>query len=84
MSKPLTPTEIAKKRAAELKARQQFADLTEREYEALMNERIITESAEIRAEWDEQTRQSRRVGKHRELEVPRSRGGSKRLNGEQL
>lgn len=84
MSKPLSPAEVAKKRAAELKARTQFSGLTEREYEALMDERIITESAEIRAEWDEQTRMSRLVSKNRDLIIPRSRGGSKRMNGEQI
>ena len=86
MSRPrtLSTAEVSKKRAAELKARTQFSGLTEREYEAMMNERIFTESAEIRSEWDESTRQSRLVCKHRELIIPRSRGGSKRMNGEQI
>ena len=51
-------------------------------YEAEMTIQIIVESAAIRAEWDEQTRQQRMVGKKPPLSVPEcSAGSSVRRNG---
>jgi len=69
------------KAAGEARARALWVARIESEYEIEMNERIITVSAEIRAEWDEHTRQSRLVGKPQDFIIPRSRGGSSRING---
>jgi len=72
------------KAAGEARARALWVSRIESEYEIEMNERIITVSAEIRAEWDDHTRASRRVGKPQDFLIPRSRGGSRRLNGKDV
>jgi len=41
----------------------------EKKYEAEMNQRIVTESALIRAEWCDELRESRKVQKGRPLEL---------------
>ena len=46
------------------------AEAKEREWEKQMAERIVTESMQIREEWDEQTRRSRLVCKRIEWQVP--------------
>ena len=46
------------------------AEAREREWEKQMTERIVTESMQIREEWDEQTRLSRLVCKRIEWQVP--------------
>ena len=46
------------------------AEAREREWEKQMAERIVTESMQIREEWDEQTRLSRLVCKRIEWQVP--------------
>jgi hypothetical protein len=46
------------------------AEAKEREWEKQMDERIVTESMQIREEWDEQTRLSRLVCKRIEWQVP--------------
>jgi len=82
-----TPKTVVNKRtkaAGEARARALWVARIESEYEIEMNERIITVSAEIRAEWDDHTRASRMVGKHQDFSVPRSRGGSRRINGKDV
>lgn len=69
---------------AEQIARRHAAEAAEKRFEAEMSERIITESALIRSEWDVQTRNSRRVGRPLDLVVPRSRSGAKRRNGVEI
>ena len=46
------------------------AEAKEREWEKQMTERIVSESMQIREEWDEQTRRSRLVCKRIEWQVP--------------
>ena len=46
------------------------AEAREREWEKQMDERIVTESMQIREEWDEQTRLSRLVCKRIDWQVP--------------
>ena len=46
------------------------AEAKEREWEKQMTERIVSESMQIREEWDEQTRLSRLVCKRIEWQVP--------------
>ena len=46
------------------------AEAREREWEKQMAERIVTESMQIREEWDEQTRLSRLVCKRIDWQVP--------------
>ena len=46
------------------------AEAREREWEKQMTERIVTESMQIREEWDEETRRSRLVCKRIEWQVP--------------
>ena len=46
------------------------AEAKEREWEKQMTERIVTESMQIREEWDEQTRLSRLVCKRIDWQVP--------------
>ena len=46
------------------------AEAREREWEKQMTERIVTESMQIREEWDEQTRLSRLVCKRIDWQVP--------------
>ena len=46
------------------------AEAKEREWEKQMAERIVTESMQIREEWDEQTRLSRLVCKRIDWQVP--------------
>ena len=53
--------------AAMIQARKLLA--AEKNYEAEMNQRIVTESALIRAEWCDVMRESRRVQKGRPLEL---------------
>jgi len=53
--------------AAMIQARKLLA--AEKNYEVEMNERIITESALIRAEWCDELRESRRVQKGEALEL---------------
>lgn len=53
--------------AAMIRAKKLLA--AEKKYEAEMNERIITESALIRAEWCDELRESRRVQKCRLIEL---------------
>jgi len=53
--------------AAMIQARKLLA--VEKNYEAEMNERIVTESALIRAEWCDELRESRRVQKGGPLEL---------------
>lgn len=53
--------------AAMIRAKKLLA--AEKKYEAEMNERIITESALIRAEWCDELRESRRVQKGRPIEL---------------
>ena len=53
--------------AAMIQAKKLLA--AEKKYEAEMNERIVTESALIRAEWCDELRESRRVQKGRPLEL---------------
>ena len=50
--------------------RMSAAEAREREWEKQMTERIVTESMQIREEWDEQTRLSRLVCKRIEWQVP--------------
>jgi len=78
---PPTFEQQRRKREGEARARALYKGRTEAEYEAEMDVRIVTESAAIRAEWDVQTEQSRRVVKTQELEVPRVTCGDARCSG---
>ena len=53
-----------------MRLRMLAAEAREREWEKQMTERIVTESMQIREEWDEQTRLSRLVCKRIEWQVP--------------
>ena len=59
------------------------AEAREREWEKQMDERIVTESMQIREEWDEQTRLSRLVCKRKRIEwqVPRVHQAGETLKG---
>jgi hypothetical protein len=53
-----------------MRLRMLAAEAREREWEKQMTERIVTESMQIREEWDEQTRLSRLVCKRIDWQVP--------------
>ena len=57
------------------------AEAREREWEKQMDERIVTESMQIREEWDEQTRLSRLVCKRIEWQVPGVHQAGESLKG---
>jgi hypothetical protein len=64
---------MASEKTEAMRLRMLAAEAREREWEKQMDERIVTESMQIREEWDEQTRLSRLVCKRKRIEwqVPR-------------
>ena len=61
---------MASEKTEAMRLRMSAAEAREREWEKQMTERIVTESMQIREEWDEQTRRSRLVCKRIEWQVP--------------
>lgn len=61
---------MASEKTEAMRLRMLAAEAREREWEKQMTERIVTESMQIREEWDEQTRRSRLVCKRIEWQVP--------------
>jgi hypothetical protein len=61
---------MASEKTEAMRLRMLAAEAREREWEKQMTERIVTESMQIREEWDEQTRLSRLVCKRIEWQVP--------------
>ena len=61
---------MATEKTEAMRLRMLAAEAREREWEKQMTERIVTESMQIREEWDEQTRLSRLVCKRIEWQVP--------------
>ena len=61
---------MASEKTEAMRLRMLAAEEREREWEKQMAERIVTESMQIREEWDEQTRLSRLVCKRIEWQVP--------------
>jgi hypothetical protein len=61
---------MASEKTEAMRLRMLAAEAREREWEKQMAERIVTESMQIREEWDEQTRLSRLVCKRIEWQVP--------------
>jgi hypothetical protein len=61
---------MASEKTEAMRLRMLAAEAREREWEKQMAERIVTESMQIREEWDEQTRLSRLVCKRIDWQVP--------------
>ena len=61
---------MASEKTEAMRLRMLAAEAREREWEKQMTERIVTESMQIREEWDEQTRLSRLVCKRIDWQVP--------------
>ena len=61
---------MASEKTEAMRLRMLAAEAREREWEKQMDERIVTESMQIREEWDEQTRLSRLVCKRIDWQVP--------------
>jgi hypothetical protein len=61
---------MASEKTEAMRLRMLAAKAREREWEKQMTERIVTESMQIREEWDEQTRLSRLVCKRIDWQVP--------------
>ena len=61
---------MASEKTEAMRLRMLAAKAKEREWEKQMTERIVTESMQIREEWDEQTRLSRLVCKRIDWQVP--------------
>ena len=61
---------MASEKTEAMRLRMLAAEEREREWEKQMTERIVTESMQIREEWDEQTRLSRLVCKRIDWQVP--------------